>query len=182
MNLDLRHCTDSELPGIRHVLLDVYAEVYAGQLHVPFTSLERFDQRLTNHSRGTGWEAVIGYAGTEPVGYAYAAPLPEDARWWTHMTTHLPEGFTKETGSRTLALFELMVRKPWRDTGAAHAIHEELLSRRTEQRVTLLCEREHSRVKALYETWGYAHIGDQRPFPDSPLFAVMVRTLRQDNP
>lgn len=90
MNLDLRHCTDSELPGIRHVLLDVYAEVYAGQLHVPFTSLERFDQRLTNHSRGTGWEAVIGYTGTEPVGYAYAAPLPEDARWWTHMTTPCP--------------------------------------------------------------------------------------------
>lgn len=87
MTLDLRHCTDGELPGIRHVLLDVYAEVYAGQLHVPFTSLERFDQRLTNHSRGTGWEAVIGYAGPEPVGYAYAAPLPEDARWWTHMTT-----------------------------------------------------------------------------------------------
>ncbi|MEU1608090.1 hypothetical protein ABZ428_33005, partial [Micromonospora matsumotoense] len=78
MILDLRHCTDGELPGIRHVLLDVYAEVYAGQLHVPFTSLERFDQRLTNHSRGTGWEAVIGYAGTEAVGYAYAAPLPED--------------------------------------------------------------------------------------------------------
>jgi GNAT superfamily N-acetyltransferase len=77
-----------------------------------------------------------------------------------------------------LALFEIMVRDPWRGTGLAHRIHEELLAGRDEERATLLVEPEHPNVKALYEEWGYQHIGDQQPFPDAPLYATMVRQLR----
>lgn len=86
--------------------------------------------------------------------------------------------FTEETGRRTLALFEIMVRAPWRGTGTAHAIHEELLAHRPEERVTLLVEPDHPGVKRTYESWGHKHIGDQKPFPDSPLYATMVRQLR----
>jgi GNAT superfamily N-acetyltransferase len=91
----------------------------------------------------------------------------------------LPEDFTEETGERTLALFEIMVRAPWRGTGVAHRIHEELLSERREERVTLLVDPTHAGVKRLYESWGYVRIGDQKPFPDSPLYATMVRELRK---
>lgn len=177
MTVQLRRYTANDLPEIRPVLLDVYAEVYADTLHVPFTSLARFDQRLTNHAGGAGWEAVIGYDGDQPVGYAYGAPLRRGARWWSHMTTPLPKGFAEEDGSRTLALFELMVRAPWQGTGAAHRIHEDLLRPRPEERVTLLCDPEHPRVLALYASWGYRHVGDQQPFPDGPRFSVLVREL-----
>ncbi|MEE1741686.1 GNAT family N-acetyltransferase [Streptomyces sp. BE147] len=177
MTVQLRRFTTDDLPAVRPVLLDVYAEVYADELHIPFTSLDRFDRRLTNHSAGDGWEAVIGYDGDRPVGYAYGAPLGRGARWWSHMTTPLPEGFADEDGRRTLALFELMVRAPWQGTGAARRIHEELLRPRPEERVTLLCDPEHPGVLALYESWGYRRVGDQRPFPDSPSFSVMVREL-----
>lgn len=47
----------------------------------------------------------------------------------------LSPDFTEETGSRTLALFEIMIRTPWRGTGVARKIHEELLAYRTEERV-----------------------------------------------
>ncbi|WP_367137714.1 MULTISPECIES: hypothetical protein [Streptomyces] len=70
-----------------------------------------------------------------------------------------------------------MVRRPWRGTGTAQRIHEELLSGRPEQRVTLLVDPAHPKVKALYERWGYRYIGDQRPFPDAPVYATMVRAL-----
>lgn len=174
----LRHVKLDELESVRQLLLDVYAEVYADDLHDPFFSVDRFNERLTGHAGRNNWEAVIGYDGDEPVGYAYAAALQPGARWWMYHLEPLDPDFTEETGRRTLALFEIMVRSPWRGTGTAHAIHEELLAHRPEERVTLLVEPEHTGVKRTYESWGYQHIGDQKPFPDSPLYATMVRQLQ----
>ncbi|WP_323138596.1 MULTISPECIES: hypothetical protein [unclassified Streptomyces] len=42
---------------------------------------------------------------------------------------------------------------------------------------TLLVDTTHPRVQALYETWGYRKIGERQPFPDSPLYTVMLRGL-----
>ncbi|MFP8961235.1 GNAT family N-acetyltransferase [Streptomyces nanhaiensis] len=36
---------------------------------------------------------------------------------------------------------------------------------------------EHPKVRALYESWGYRKAGEQQPFADSPLFAVMLAGL-----
>ncbi|MEV8542579.1 hypothetical protein [Streptomyces sp. NPDC051572] len=36
---------------------------------------------------------------------------------------------------------------------------------------------EHPRVQALYEDWGFKKIGEQQPFPDSPVFALMLAEL-----
>ncbi|MFF2787657.1 GNAT family N-acetyltransferase [Streptomyces sp. NPDC058049] len=172
-----RYGTD-QLPGIRPTLVGVYAEVYEKEIgEDPFFSVDRFEGRLTGHSSRPSWEAVVAFDGGEAAGYAYAAALPENTGWWAHMLRPLPETETAEDGSRSLALFEIMVRAPWRGTGLAHRIHEELLSSRTEERVTLLVEPDHPKVKALYEGWGYDHIGDQQPFPDAPVYATMVRRL-----
>lgn len=98
------------------------------------------------------------------------------------MRQPLPEGYVREDGRRTLALNEVVVRGPCEappgsGKGAAHGIHEELVSGRTEQRVTLLVNPAHSdgRLKAVYESWGYEEIGQQQPFPDSPVFSAMMR-------
>ncbi|MGP3928035.1 GNAT family N-acetyltransferase [Streptomyces sp. 8N616] len=176
--IELNHYALDQLPDIRSALVDVYAEVYADQLEDPFFSVERFEERLNGHASRPGWEAVVGYADGQVIGYAYASPLPAESRWWAGMLEPLPEEDTAEDGARTLALFELMVRKPWRGTGNAQLIHEDLLSGRSEERVTLLVEPTHPRVKALYERWGYKHVGDQQPFPDAPVYATMLRHLR----
>jgi hypothetical protein len=42
----------------------------------------------------------------------------------------------------------------------------------------LLVDVTHPKVQSLYETWGYDKVGEQRPFADSPTYAVMVRELR----
>lgn len=54
-----------------------------------------------------------------------------------HATEPEP-GFTTETGNRTFAFSELMVRKLWAGRGIAHALHDELLRTRPETRATLL--------------------------------------------
>jgi GNAT superfamily N-acetyltransferase len=177
MSLELRHYTDVE--PVRQTIVDIHVEVRRRDLGLtgPFYSAERFDERLSAHSSVPGWEAVIAYDGAEPAGFAYATPLGAGTRWWGAMTSPLPEGYTVETGKRTLALNEIVVRRAWRGTGLAHRIHEELLDGRDEERVTLLVNPRagDGKVQAVYERWGYEKIGEQQPFADSPVFASMMR-------
>ncbi|AZM54744.1 acetyltransferase [Streptomyces sp. WAC 01529] len=35
----------------------------------------------------------------------------------------------------------------------------------------------HPKVQGLYESWGYVKAGEQQPFGDSPVYAVMVKEL-----
>lgn len=177
MSLELRHYAD--MNPVRQTIVDIHVEVRQRDLGLtgPFYTAERFNERLTSHRSEPGWEAVIAYDGTEPAGFAYATPLSPNTRWWTTMTTQLPDDYTLETGKRTLALNEIVVRRPWRGTGLAHRIHEELLDGRDEERVTLLVNPKagDGKVQAVYERWGYEKIGEQQPFPDSPVFAAMMR-------
>lgn len=177
MTLALRH--HSHVAPVRQTIVDIHVEVRQRDFGLtgPFYAAERFDERLSSHSSAPGWEAVVAYDGEEPVGFAYGTPLASTTRWWSAMTTPLPGDYTVETGTRTLALNEIVVRRPWRGTGAAHRIHEELLANRREARVTLLVNPKagDGKVQSVYESWGYVKIGEQQPFPDSPVFASMVR-------
>lgn len=177
----------TDVAEVRQLILDIHVEVRGefGLMDRPFYQRDRFDERLTAYSSRPGWEAVIGYHGDEPVGYVFAVPLGENTGWWSAEKEPLPEEYVKEDGKKTLALNEILVRRPWRGAhgqGTARALHEELLSKRQEQRVTLLVNPALSdgRLKAVYESWGYKQIGSQQPFDDSPVFATMMRDpLRQ---
>lgn len=63
-------------------------------------------------------------------------------------------------------------------TGRAQQIHDALIQSVEVDFVTLLVDSTHPRVQALYEKWGYEKRDETRHFDDSPLYAVMVRTLR----
>lgn len=156
-----------DLEAVRGTLADVYAEVYADRLDDPFLSMDAFLNRFEGHTFRPGREAVVGYDAGEPVGYAYAALLPEATRWWQGLKDQDSALDTSESGTRTLALFEPMVRAPWPKSGAARRIHEELWNGRPEERVTLMVEPRKPGVRRLYERWGYERVGDVRLFPDA---------------
>lgn len=105
-------------------------------------------------------------------------PLGSSATWWKKVTPPLASDFTAETGIRTFALSELMVRSPWRGTGTARRIHDSLMNSRTEDRATLLVHKEHVKVRALYESWGYKTVGECIPFEGAPVLCAMVLALR----
>nr|WP_260860163.1 GNAT family N-acetyltransferase [Streptomyces cupreus] len=155
-------------------MLDVYAEIYADRLGEDFHSVARFDERLGWNTEVPGFAAVVGYLDDTPVGYAYGCTLQPTTRWWNGLRTAVSEGATEETGSRTFTLSELMVVGKVRGTGAARQIHDALLRGRHEERVTLLVERDHPKVRALYEEWGYEWFGEVRPFPDAPVYDAMM--------
>jgi GNAT superfamily N-acetyltransferase len=143
----------------------------------PFFSMRQFEQRLNGHTSVAGWECVLGSIDDEPVGYAYGFPLPKGDRGWSGLRTPVDPALIEETGTRTFALCEIMVREQWRKKGVAFAIHEELVRHRPEERVNLLVEKTHPRVRALYERWGYTWIAEQQSFSDGPIYDAMIRSL-----
>jgi GNAT superfamily N-acetyltransferase len=166
---------------VRPQLLVVYAEIYADRLGEEFHSIARFDERLGWFTEVPGFSAVIGYLDDTPVGYAYGCTLQPGTRWWNGLRTAVPQDATTESGVRTFALSELMVTEEVRGTGAAKLIHDELLRDRTEERVTLLVERDHPKVRALYGGWGYTWFGELLPFPDAPVYDAMILLLDPGN-
>ncbi|MFZ3475394.1 GNAT family N-acetyltransferase [Streptomyces sp. 4.24] len=177
--IDVRHFTHLQAAELRPLLLEVYAEVYAVEAKSdPFASVERFGAGLDGWSRREGWTCAVGYDGGEAVGYAYGAPLPPGAPWWGGLLATVPADVVEETGTRTYALSELMVRAPWRKTGTARQLHDALLNGRPEERATLLVDQSHPKVHALYESWGWQTLGDLRPrIPNAPLFHAMLLEL-----
>ncbi|GAA3860950.1 hypothetical protein GCM10023084_13190 [Streptomyces lacrimifluminis] len=171
--LDLHKYGPGDAPEIRELLLDVHDEVYEG-VDDPLAGRDAFAKFLDHWSARPGFACVVAYDKGQPIGYAYGAPLGPATTWWDKVTPALPQAFTKETGARTFALSELMVRVPWRRTGASHRIHDALLDDRPEERVTLLVHKEHGKVRALYEGWGYRTVGEAVPFDGAPQLSAMV--------
>ncbi|MFG2312928.1 N-acetyltransferase [Streptomyces sp. NPDC048566] len=182
MNGTTTYHRTSDVEPVADLIVDIHVEVRGefGLMDDPFYAPDRYCERLEGYAARPGWEAVVAYAGDEPIGYVFAVPLDADTKWWSSEKEPLPAEYTAEDGVRTLALNEILVRKQWRGSrgkGAAQALHEALLSERQEKRVTLLVNplRSGGRLKAVYELWGYKQVGCQQPFADSPVFASMMR-------
>lgn len=153
--VEIRRRDAAGLEEIRPQLLTVYAAVYAERLGEEFHSVARFDERLGWNAEVPGFAAAVGYRSGAPVGYAFGCTLQPGTRWWNGLRTPPPAGLTEETGDRTFALSELMLIDEARGTGVAKLLHDQLLHGRGEERTMLLVEREHPRVRARYEQWGY---------------------------
>lgn len=169
---DLRHFQHGNLPEVfRQMLIDVHADAYADQMDDPFH--QRFAWFVGHWTGMDGFSCVVAYDEDEPVGFAYGAPLAPGREWWRSTAYEPNNGY-----SSTYAVSEVMVRPSWRKQGIADRLHEALLKKRPEDLAVLLVDVTHPKVQALYETWGYTKVGERRPFADSPLFAVMVKDLR----
>lgn len=176
--LAVAHYGPSDFSAVRQRLIEVYAEVYEEEAAVdPFFSVPRFTDRLDRHAAHPKWSCAIGEIAGEAVGYAYGRPDSESE--WREMTTvEAPEVYGYGIDGRMFGLCEIMVRAPWRGAGVARTIHDELMRERPEPRASLLVEREHPRVRATYERWGYRAVATSQPFADSPLYDAMVLTLQ----
>jgi ribosomal protein S18 acetylase RimI-like enzyme len=112
------------------------------------------------------------------IGYALGYPLPAGSRWWSGFKGEVDQDLLIETGHRTFAIDELMVRPRWRRRGYARALHDELLRNRPEDRATLFVRPGNIPARAAYLSWGWCKIGELRPFDDAPVFDAMVRELQ----
>ncbi|MFF9398533.1 GNAT family N-acetyltransferase [Streptomyces sp. NPDC014744] len=166
--------TFTTLDTVRGEILDVYADVRAPLLRLPNYAVTAFGERLDRHGTEPGFVAVLAYADSHPVGFAYGNTIEHGDRYWQRIS---PVPAEKYAGSPALALKEGGVRTAWRKTGTARRIHDALLATRDEPYVTLMVNPAagDGKVHALYKSWGYADIGRSQPSPASPVLTVMVR-------
>lgn len=168
-DLEVRHYTHQDLPHIRQTLLDVHADAYADQMDDPFH--QRFAWFVDHWGGNPGFSCLVAYDGQEPVGFSYGASADPGREWWRDHLDTAPDK------SRTFSVSELMIRPKWRKTGTSERLHRALLDNRDEDLAVLLVDTTHPKVQALYEGWGYRKVGERQPFPDSPVYAVMLAEL-----
>ncbi|MEU7633694.1 GNAT family N-acetyltransferase [Nocardia sp. NPDC049220] len=166
---------------VEYIFRDSYIDAIESgeEFESPEAFMHRFDA-YTDPARAGAFELVIARFDGEPCGQAWGWPLTARTGWWVglHLEAGDPATFTAESGSRTFAFSELMVRKQFTRKGIARALHDELLAARPEQRATLLVDPENQRAYGNYRRWGWHRVGTLRPdWPDAPQFDVLLRDL-----
>lgn len=170
--IDLRHYRHGSLPdGFKELLINVHADAHAEAMDDEFN--QRFPWCVDHWSSMNGFTRVVAFDGEEPTGFAYGAPLTPGREWWRSTDYQPNNGYTS-----TYAVSEVMVRPQWRKQGISAQLHDALLKERSEDLAVLLVDVTHPKVQKLYESWGYRKVGEQQPFADSPLYAVMLKDLR----
>lgn len=166
---------------IRDTVQDVYRRAYVDLIATgdPFESLEASMERFDSYLRAPGFDLVVLYLDGEPIGQAWGWPLGENTAGWNglQLDEDDPE-FTREDGTRTFGLSEIMVVPEQTGRGYARALHDELLGARRERRATLLVDPSNERAYARYRRWGWYRVGVQRPgWEGAPTFDVLIRPL-----
>ncbi|MFD8379812.1 GNAT family N-acetyltransferase [Streptomyces sp. NPDC059679] len=172
VDLDVRSFTHEDLPEIRQTLIDVHADAYADAMDFEFN--QRFPWFVDRWGGHPEFSCMIAFNSDEAVGFAYGAPANPGREWWREHLDPTPEK------CRTFSFSEMAVRTKWRKKGLAERLTRALMEERDEDLVVLLADTEHARVQALYETWGFRRVGERQPFPDSPVYAVMLAELPLD--
>ena len=178
--LTFQRYTSREAREVRGTVEYVYRGSYTEAIERddPFNSPDVFMRRFDTYTRNDTFDLVIAYSDGEPAGQSWGWPLTPGTFWWEGLDAEPEPGFTSEDGHRTFALSEIMVRHELTGRGIAHALHDELLGARHEQRATLLAEPENTAAYRAYTSWGWRTVARLRPaWPDAPLFDVLVLPL-----
>ncbi len=170
----------TEARGLRDTVEAVYVRSYVEAIASgdPFDSVEAFMHRFDSYAANPELDLVAAYQDGEAIGQTWGWPLTEHTRMWEGLVTEPESGFTHETGRRTFALSEIMVSQGRTGEGVAHAMHDRLLSVRTESRATLLVEPDNTRAYRAYLHWGWRKVAQLCPHWDhAPTFDVLTLTL-----
>lgn len=180
MTLTFRRYTADQARGARDVVQAVYESAYWESIESgdPFSRPESFMGRYDAYASNPLFDLVVAFDGDGPVGQAWGWALGASSHWWEGLEPEPEPGFTVEDGTRTFALSEIMVIRSHTGHGIAHALHDELLRGRQEQRATLLVRPANARAYSAYLRWGWRAVAKLRPrWPDAPTFDVLMLPL-----
>lgn len=175
--LAIQHYGTSGIYEQREDMLAAYAEVYTEQFDDPFFSPPHYWRRLDSYAARAGFAFVTGRLDNELVGYTFGYTLPAGSGWWHGLRGNIDPALLIETGKRTFAVTDLLVRPPWRRRGYARELHDALLGNRSEVRATLLVLPDNTPAYTAYQSWGWYKLGELQPFDDAPILDAMMRDL-----
>jgi len=157
------------------------AEVYADP---PFgwdeARAEKFAGRFAVQFRQPGFALAEARSGDYLVGVAFGLPLRPSTDWWRQLTTTLAADATAEHPGRSFAIAGLLVRAPWRRQFIGSTLHDEILSKRTEERALATVLPAATAAQRACQSWGWRKIArtrDQDGAADAPPLDVLTRDL-----
>jgi len=159
-DLTLTHHTSTEVAQLMDVLCDAYADAYGA---VPGEDTREKSSAFRDRANGAlladNYLLVTARVDGQLVGFAFGYSLRPERGWWEGLQPEPPEGFTVETGSRTVVLAEIEVRRAWQGQGIGRRLHDAFLSQRAEERATLASNPKATDTHVLYERWGWQKMG-----------------------
>ena len=179
-DVTFRRYNAPEARQLRNTIEAVYVRSYVDAIASgdPFDSVEAFMHRFDSYTSQSSFDLVVAYHGPEAIGQTWGWPLTERSRWWEGLLAEPESDFTSEDGRRTFGLSEIMVSQEWAGKGVAHALHDHLLSTRSESRAVLLVEPDNTRAYRAYLHWGWSKVTQLRPgWDNAPTFDVLILTL-----
>lgn len=183
--IEFRRYNHHQAREIRDTIMAIFTRSYTEAIASgdPFDSPPAFAERFDAYTRNPEFDLVVAYLSGHGVGQAWGWPLTPTTAWWDGLRlddeTEDQATFTREDGTRTFALSEIMVDAEHTGRGYARSLHDELLRTRNESRATLLVEPNNERAYAKYRRWGWTRIGTLTPsWDDAPTLDVLTRPLR----
>jgi ribosomal protein S18 acetylase RimI-like enzyme len=153
----------------------LYAEIYAEPpYHEGPADVADFISRWSQHLDQRNFRLVVARRADEPIGFAFGFQLHTRTTWWDHALTSLPGEITTEYPGRTFAIIEIAVRRPYRQRGVGRLLHTHLTAGLSEERITLAVRPEAPAPQHAYRSWGYHLIGQTQPFPNGPVYDIMI--------
>lgn len=150
----------TDAAAVMDQLCDAYADAYGA---VPGEDTgqksDAFRDRASKALEVPHYSLVMARAGDQVVGFVFGYSLRPGRSWWDGLQPEPAEGFTDETGSRTVVLAEIEVRRAWQGRGVGRQLHDAFLARRNEERATLATNPKATGTQALYERWGWRKVG-----------------------
>ena len=157
------------------------AEVYADP---PFgwdeARADQFARRFAVQLRQPGFALAQARSGDYLVGVAFGLPLRPATDWWRQLTTTLQAEVTTEHPGRSFAIAGLLVRAPWRRQFIGSTLHDEILSKRTEERALATALPAATAAQRAGQSWGWRKIARTRDLDgtaDAPPLDVLTRDL-----
>jgi len=158
-------------------MLPVYVAAEAEQMHDPFYWPDRFVDRLERmYAPSSGFEMVAGRLDGRLVGFAFGTTREKSQRVWDAVGKALPGMSVPEKRESIFLFCEINVHPSCQGRGYGRALHDALLAGRPERLAFLLVHPDNL-ARFAYASWGWRKIGEQQPFPDSPVFDEMARVL-----
>jgi ribosomal protein S18 acetylase RimI-like enzyme len=156
----LTHHTAEEVPALLDELCSAYADAY-GEVsgEDAGAKVAAFRDRATKALEARNYSLVTARADGELAGFVFGYSVRPDRGWWDGLVPEPAAGFTDETGSRTVVLAEIEVRRAWQGRGLGHRLNDAFLSTRAEERATLATGPKADAARAMYERWGWQRVG-----------------------
>jgi ribosomal protein S18 acetylase RimI-like enzyme len=162
--------------------IEQLAQLYESDLQSGAFSKERFREKfLQQYITKPNFKLVLLRDGATLVGFVCGNSLVQGTRWCSAVEEPLPEGFTEEDGTRTVALKDIVVAKEFRGQGLGRELHDCFLRDRKEERVTLLSSELDQPAHSIWQHWGYRKIGTVKPAGIAEVMNVFVRPLTSNS-